>query len=137
MHSKQIRVINGPRNKRSTTVHIYMSMVTSILSLVQNKPPPSPHLSQMAPPQSLFLSKMTPLNVLTSPKWPPSISSTWENLVPKSIPNPLHLPFIGLLLAVQSPHLEKILSPYPPSVEKSEKVEKRLKKWKKLKKWKS
>ena len=69
MRSKQIRVINGPPNKRSTTVHIYMSMVTSISSLVQNKPPPkSPQLSQIT---KWSHQNDPPLNVLTCPKSPP------------------------------------------------------------------
>ena len=75
MRSKQIRVINGPRNKRSTTVHIYMSMVTSISSLVQNKSPPRAisslvlngptlisYLAQYDLPQSPHLEKIWPPN---------------------------------------------------------------------------
>ena len=54
MRSKQIRVINGPRNNRSTTVNIYMSMVTSILSLVQNN---HPSISSLVP-KWMTVSKM-------------------------------------------------------------------------------
>ena len=103
---------------------------TSISYLVQNDPPQCPHLP-----------KVTSLHLLTLKKFGPQIH-------PKS--PPLHWPFIGLLLAAQSPHLEKMLFPYPPpltkvknveiflnKLEKVEKklkeVEKRLEKWKKVK----
>ena len=124
-------------NGQQKIPYIHMSMVPSISSVAQNKP---------SSPQSPHLSKRPHLNLLSCPKWPPSMSSLAQSDLPPSphlekiwSPNPSQIPSIALTIyraalssAISSPWENGV--PISPSIEKSEKMWISWTKLKKLKK---
>ena len=88
-HTNEVRTMSMYVNGQQKIPYIHMSMVPSISSVAQNKP---------SSPQSPHLSKRPHLNLLSCPKWPPSMSSLSQSDLP------------------QSPHLEKIWSPNPSQI---------------------
>ena len=128
-------------------IPLYVNGQQKILIYTCPWSPQSRHLSKISPPpQSPHLSKWPHLNLLSCPKWPPSMSSFAQSDLPPSrhlekiwSPNPSQIPSIALTIyraalssAISSPW-ENVV-PISPSIEKSEKMWISWTKLKKLKK---